>query len=114
MKRVLWLPMGLCLLLCDIAQADKLPESNADLPVITITSLPDNVKLIVGITDDNSYLPRVQAIHALGKNLPQDQIDAFYEFLYQKLEAQELPDLEFNGLKNELTWALIWQEVYAQ
>ena len=110
MKRVLWFPMGLCLLLCDIAHADKLPESKTDLPIITITSLPENVKLIVGMTDDKAYLPRVQAVHALGKNLPQDQIDAFYDFLFQKLEDQELPDLEFNGLKNELTWALIWQE----
>ena len=77
---------------------------------VDIITLPSNVKRIVGLTDDNSYLPRVQAIHALGKNLPQDQIDAFYDFLFQKLEDQELPDLEFNGLKNELTWALIWQE----
>ena len=51
-----------------------------------ITSIPENVKLIVGITDDKAYLPRVQAIHALGKKLPQDQIDAFYDFLFQKLE----------------------------
>lgn len=75
---------------------------------ITIDSLPDNIKLIVGEKEE-FYAPRVRAIHALSANLPQDQIDACYEFLCRKIETQRLPDLQFNGLKNELVFALIRQ-----
>ncbi len=84
----------------------KAPEKN---PQIIISSLPDNIKLIIGQAKDKFYVPRVKAIHALPANMPQDQIDACYEFLYQKLDSQSLPDLQFNGLKNELVFALMKQ-----
>lgn len=84
----------------------KAPEEN---PQIIISSLPDNIKLIIGQAKDKFYVPRVKAIHALSANMPQDQIDACYEFLYQKLDSQTLPDLQFNGLKNELVFALMKQ-----
>lgn len=69
MKRVLWFTMGLCLLLCNIVQADKLPESKTDLPVITITSFFENVKLIIGMADDKAYLIRVQAIDETNRKM---------------------------------------------
>ena len=41
--------------------------------------------LIIG-NANNKLLARAQDIHTLDKNLPLDQIDAFYDFLFQKLE----------------------------
>ncbi|MBN2643299.1 MAG: hypothetical protein JXR78_16730 [Victivallales bacterium] len=75
-----------------------------------MSSLPENVKLIIGYGKTQNYYIRGRAIHQLPKNLPQDQIDAFYKFLYDRLEKQELKDLEFNGLKNELVLALMAQD----
>lgn len=86
--------------------ADTVQEQK---PAIVISSLPDNVKLIIGEKEE-FYAPRVHAIHALSKNLPNDQIEAFYGFLAKKIETQKLPDLEFNGLKNELAFILIRQQ----
>lgn len=87
--------------------AEAAPPKNKE-PLV-ISSLPDNIKLIIGQAKDTFYVPRVKAIHALPTDMPQDQIDACYDFLYQKLEKQSLPDLQFNGLKNELVFALMKQ-----
>lgn len=77
---------------------------------VVISSLPDNIKLIVGEGDQQFYNPRVKAIHALPNDLSDDQIEVCYEFLYKKIETQKLPNLEFNGLKNELVFALMRQK----
>jgi hypothetical protein len=63
--------------------------------------LPDNIKLIIGQDEDRNYYARVREIHNLKKNLSPEQIDALYKFLYEKLEKQELPDLQFNGLMKQ-------------
>lgn len=102
----------LCAAGCYLGAADT-PAETAAPPetqeALVISSLPDNIKLIIGQAKDTFYVPRVKAIHALPTNMPQDQIDACYDFLYQKLEKQSLPDLQFNGLKNELVFALMKQ-----
>ncbi len=90
-----------------LADENTLPDTSA--PAITISSLPQNIQLIVGMTDEDYYQPRVDAIHSLEYDLPEEQIKALMDFLFTKIENQRLPDLEFNGLKNELTWALIRQ-----
>jgi len=73
--------------------------------------LPDNIKLIIGQSADRNYYVRVREIHNLKKNLSPEQIDALYQFLYEKLEKQELPDLQFNGLKNEIVMELMKQTI---
>ena len=88
-----------------LIQAADVPEETG----ITITSLPEEILLIVG-QREQEYFPRVYAIHALGDDLPPDQVKACIEFLYRKLETQELEDLEFNGLKNELVLKLMRQK----
>ena len=91
--------------------ADGKPEAvQGAKKQIVVSSLPENVKLIVGLGKTRNYFIRVRAIHALGTNLRQEQIEAFYKFLYEKLEKQELPDLQFNGLKNELVVRLMAQD----
>ena len=100
----------LCAAGCYLGAADTPAETAAppeNKEALVISSLPDNIKLIIGQAKDTFYVPRVKAIHALPTNMPQDQIDACYDFLYQKLEKQSLPDLQFNGLKNELAGHLV-------
>jgi hypothetical protein len=64
---------------------------------------------VFGQAAETRYVPRVRAVLALPTNLTPEQVDACYDFLAQKLENQDLPDLEFNGLKNELVFALTRQ-----
>jgi hypothetical protein len=71
--------------------------------------LPDNIKLIIGQGETRNYYVRVREIHNLKKNLPPEQVEALYRFLYEKLDKQELPDLQFNGLKNEIVIELMKQ-----
>ena len=73
--------------------------------------LPKNIRLIIGQDKTKNYYIRVRAIHNLPTNLPNEQIEAFYKFLYTRLEKQNLKDLEFNALKNELVLELMKQKV---
>jgi hypothetical protein len=91
----------------------SLPASTTQ-PTTTIKKnaeilLPDNIKLIIGQGETRNYFVRVREIHNLKKNLPPEQVDALYKFLYEKLDKQELPDLQFNGLKNEIVVELMKQ-----
>jgi hypothetical protein len=71
--------------------------------------LPESLLLVFGQAAETRYVPRVRAIHELPANLTAEQANACYEFLNRKLASQPLPDLEFNGLKNELVFALMRQ-----
>ena len=72
----------LCAAGCYLGAADT-PAETAAPPetqeALVISSLPDNIKLIIGQAKDTFYVPRVKAIHALPTNMPQDQIDACYD-----------------------------------
>ena len=101
--------VGTSLIAADPASTRKESQSRQNSS-ITITSLPDEIKLIIGETKEQNYSPRVKAIHALPANLSEDQIQACYHFLYKKIETQKLPDLQFNALKNELVFVLMRQK----
>ena len=108
-----WLILFLCVIGGELGASEQSTENDQKKReknlLIMISSLPDNIKLIIGQAKDTFYVPRVKVIHALPTNTSQDQINACYEFLYQKLEKQSLPGLQFNGLKNELVFALMKQ-----
>lgn len=89
------------------ADSSSAPKNKKNL---VISSIPENVKLIIGETNEKNYVPRVKAIHALPATMPPDQIEACLEFLAKKIETQTLPDLQFNGLKNELVFVLMRQK----
>ena len=55
------------------------------------------------------YADRVRLIHRLPSNLAPEQLERCRAFLESPLAGQPLPDLEFNGLKNELVFALLRQ-----
>ncbi len=99
-----------------ISQVKKAEPAKKPVPVSDkkekkemFTNLPDNILLIIGKGKTRNYYVRVREIYKLGKNLPQNQIDALYEFLYNRLEDQELRNRAFNGLKNETVEALMKQ-----
>jgi len=66
---------------------------------------------ISSICGENSspYAERVRLIHRLPSNLAPEQLERCRAFLESPLAGQPLPDLEFNGLKNELVFALLRQ-----
>ncbi len=98
-----------CLVIALLGTAFCLLADPVAPPQREITSLPENIRLIVGKGEKPYSLPRIRAIHALPDNLPPDQVRACGDFLFTKIETQELPDLEFNGVKNELAFALMRQ-----
>ena len=57
-----------------------------------------------------SYSECLQLIHRLPSNLAQEQLERCREFLESPLAGQTLPDLEFNGLKNDMVLALLRQK----
>jgi len=68
-------------------------------------------KELASICGENSmpYAKRVRLIHHLPSNLAPEQLARCRAFLESPLAGQPLPDLEFNGLKNELVFALLRQ-----
>lgn len=56
-----------------------------------------------------SYAERVRLIHRLPANLTPEQLERCRVFLASPITGQTLADLEFNGLKNELVFALLRQ-----
>lgn len=55
------------------------------------------------------YAGRVRLTHRLPSNLTPEQLERCRAFLESPLAGQPLSDLEFNGLKNELVFALLRQ-----
>ena len=66
---------------------------------------------LAGICGEASlpYAERVGLIHRLPSNLAPEQLERCRAFLESPLAGQPLSDLEFNGLKNELVFALLRQ-----
>jgi len=76
--------------------------------------IPENLSNIFGYSENTQYVQRIKYVHALGRDLPKDQVDAIYKFLHKKLNEDTLPSLEFNAIKNELTIVLMQQRVYPE
>ena len=81
---------------------------SAQQPLRTLSSIDKELTVICGeITAP--YAERVRLIHRLPSNLAPEQLERCRTFLESSLAGQPLPDLEFNGLKNELVFAMLRQ-----
>ena len=80
----------------------------AQQPVRTETTVDAELASICG-ENSSPYAERVMLIHRLPSNLAPEQLERCRAFLGSPLAGQPLPDLEFNGLKNELVFALLRQ-----
>ena len=98
----------------DTAKAASKAETQKTEAVEQTKELPQNIKLIIGEGKTKNYYLRIRAIHSLSTNLPQEQVEALYKFLYTRLEKQPLKNLEFNALKNEIVLKLMRQKVKPQ
>ena len=88
------------LLISPIMAQDKSPR--------TLSKVDAELVCICGETF-SPYAERVRLIHRLPSNLAPEQLERCRAFLGSLLAGQPLPDLEFNGLKNELVFALLRQ-----
>ena len=86
------------LLISPIMAQDKSPR--------TLSKVDAELVCICGETF-SPYAERVRLIHRLPSNLAPEQLERCRAFLGSPLAGQPLPDLEFNGLKNELVFALL-------
>ena len=80
----------------------------AQQPVRIQTTVDSELASICGEAS-SPYAERVRLIHRLPSNLAPEQLERCRAFLESTLAGQPLPDLEFNGLKNELVFALLRQ-----
>ena len=90
------------------AMASMLINIMAQQPLRTLSTIDTELACICGETT-SPYAERVRLIHALPSNLAPEQLERCRAFLESPLAGQPLPDLEFNGLKNELVFALLRQ-----
>ena len=74
----------------------------------TLTFVDAEISTICGEIS-SPYAERVRLIHRLPSNLTPEQLERCRAFLESPLAGQPLSDLEFNGLKNELVFALLRQ-----
>ena len=74
----------------------------------TILSVDAEIACICG-EKEASYPERIRLIHHLPSNLTREQLECCWAFLESPFFGQQLSDLEFNGLKNELVFALLRQ-----
>ena len=88
------------LLISPIMAQDKSPR--------TLSKVDAELVCICGETF-SPYAERVRLIHRLPSNLAPEQLERCRAFLGSPLAGQPLSDLEFNGLKNELVFALLRQ-----
>ena len=80
----------------------------AQKPVRIQTTVDLELACICGEAS-SPYAERIRLIHRLPSNLAPEQLERCRAFLESPLAGQPLPDLEFNGLKNELVFALLRQ-----
>ena len=80
----------------------------AQQPLRTLSAVDAELVCICGEAY-TPYAERVKLIHSLPSNLAPEQLERCCAFLESPLAGQPLPDLEFNGLKNELVFALLRQ-----
>ncbi len=80
-------------------------------PQTTVPRAPAMDSAIARICGEtpSPYAERVGLIHRLPSSLTPEQLSRCRAFLDMPLDGQPLPDLEFNGLKNELVFALLRQ-----
>ena len=74
----------------------------------TLTFVDAEISTICGEIS-SPYAERVRLIHRLPSNLTPEQLERCRAFLESPLAGQPLSDLKFNGLKNELVFALLRQ-----
>lgn len=80
----------------------------AQQPLRTLSTIDAELVCICGEAS-SPYAERVRLIHRLPSNLTTEQLERCRAFLESPLAGQPLSDLEFNGLKNELVFALLRQ-----
>ena len=87
-------------------------QNPAEIKNITDSSYTKNLKtidFIAGKTKQKSYYPRAKAIHRLGQDLTQREVDCIYDFLNNGKGGSKLKPLEINSLKNDLAIVLMKQ-----
>jgi len=76
------------------------------LPAVEI---PGSIRLIAGLDGEKGYVPRLEAVNALGSDLSAMEVTALLFFLHKKIPDDVLEPLEFNAVKNNTVTLLMRQ-----
>ena len=80
------------------------PERSS-IPTVSIRGLhniPPGLSTVMGNGPENNYFIRLKAVHSLGKNLSQDEINALYVLLNRKKGEDKLRLAQLNAVKNDI------------
>jgi hypothetical protein len=58
--------------------------------------------VIMGHGEDKRYVARIKAVHALGRDLSEQEVANLYDLLYRKQGEDTLPMDQLNALKNDV------------
>jgi len=72
--------------------------------------IPRRLELILGMGEETRYRPRIRAVHALGRQLSEQEVAALLWFLHRKKGDDPLPLEYLNPIKNDIVNALLRQE----
>ena len=93
---------------CVAAYAVDLPATNA-MPRVRIqpfVATPPGLSAVLVSDGNHDYLPRLNAVHALGPDLSTDEINALYALLNRKVGEDPMPLDQLNAIKNDVLTAL--------
>ena len=68
----------------------------------TQVPIPTSLHVALGVDESKDFSARIKAIHALSRNLSDDEIRALYNFLNLKQHESDLPAGQLNALKNDI------------
>ena len=95
--------------------ASARPKMTNSMPEVTFKAekaegIPVGLRTIFGQDEKKDYFTRIKAVHQLGKNLSELEIDALYLFLSRKNNEDNLNPGELDALKNEVSMAIMGQQ----
>lgn len=90
-----------------LALATSTPENLPKLRISSDTNqIPQSLSVIMGIGDKADYFTRIKTVHALNKDLSDNEVQALFVLLNRKSGQDNLPLEQLNALKNDVINAL--------
>jgi len=96
------------LALSDDESTDAERNEDVRFPEVDAEEVPESMRMIVGLAEEKGYKARMDAVHALGRDLPPNEVDALMEFLGSRYD--NLPSRQVNSVKNDIVEKLLRQK----
>lgn len=94
---------------CMVARGADLPLATNATPGVRISTAfatSSSLSVVLAADGHRDYLPRLRAVHALGKELSPEVVNALYTLLNRKAGEDPMPPEQLNAIKNDVVTAL--------